>query len=275
MKRVTNLFAACAAALMLTLGISVGAQDFNTHERTFMTFSGPIEMPGLRLEAGTYVFRLADTAGRNVVQVLSQDEKQMLGQWLFVQAERPEVSGETVVTFKETTPGATPAVQYWYYPGEKIGKEFVYPKDQAMRIAARTGATVQSTDGEISASSTITEVGANTSASASATVETTEPAVSADAGVVQGDGLPAELREEPQVQAQANVAVYDTRAVGTSGVAAEANVSADVDADAGIQQESTVARADTLPATASPLALSGLLGLLSLAGAVGVRFFRG
>jgi hypothetical protein len=264
MKRVTNIFAACAAAVVLTLGISVGAQDFNSQERTFMTFSGPIEMPGLRLEAGTYVFRLADTAGRNVVQVLSQDEKQMLGQWLFVQAERPEVSGETVVTFKETTPGATPAVQYWYYPGEKIGKEFVYPKDQALRISARTGATVQSTDGEISANSQVTAIDAD----ASATAET--PAASADAGIVQGDGLPAELRQETQVQAQADAAA-DNTAVGTSGVAAEANVNA----GAGVQQESTTARADTLPATASPLAFSGLLGLLSLVGAAGVRFFRG
>jgi hypothetical protein len=195
--------------------------------------------------------------------VLSQDEKQMLGQWLFVQAERPEVSGETVVTFKETTPGATPAVQYWYYPGEKIGKEFVYPKDQAMRIAARTGATVQSTDGEISANSQVTAVEAD------ATVETPAATASADAGVVQGDGLPAEIRQDTQVQAQADVAANDNQAVGTSGVAAEAN------ADAGIQQESTTARNDTLPATASPLALSGLLGLLSLAGAAGVRFFRG
>ena len=38
--------------------------------------------------------------------------------------------------------------------------------------------------------------------------------------------------------------------------------------------ESQEARADTLPATASPLALSALLGLLSLAGAAGVRAYR-
>jgi hypothetical protein len=40
------------------------------------------------------------------------------------------------------------------------------------------------------------------------------------------------------------------------------------------QAESQVARADTLPQTASPLALTGLLGLLSLAGAAGVRALR-
>ena len=33
-------------------------------------------------------------------------------------------------------------MHYWYYPGETIGKEFVYPKDQAVKIAARTHETV-------------------------------------------------------------------------------------------------------------------------------------
>ena len=263
MKRVNTIVTACAAAVLLTLSIGVAAQDFNSQERTFMTFSAPVELPGLRLDAGTYVFRLADTASRNVVQVLSQDEKNMLGQWLFVQAERPEVSGETVVTFKETNPGATPAVQYWYYPGEKIGKEFIYPKDQAMRIAARTGATVKSDEGDITA----TGVVATADVSVPATSETTAvPEASASAGIVEGNGLPDELRVD-DTQAQASVSA--DRAVGTSG-AGDQSASASV----GVQQESTSARADVLPATASPLALSGLLGLLSLAGAAGIRFFR-
>ena len=73
----------------------------------------------------------------NVVQVLDEGEKNMIGQWTFVQADRPRVTEENVVMFKETREGSTPAVQYWYFPGEKIGKEFIYPKDQAERIAAR------------------------------------------------------------------------------------------------------------------------------------------
>ena len=61
------------------------------------------------------------------------------------------MTGDTVVTFRETNAASTPAVQYWYYPGEKIGKEFIYPKDQAQRIAARTGATVKTEDGPVTA----------------------------------------------------------------------------------------------------------------------------
>jgi hypothetical protein len=35
-----------------------------------------------------------------------------------------------------------------------------------------------------------------------------------------------------------------------------------------------VTRSEELPQTASPLALTGLVGLLSLAGAAGIRFLR-
>jgi hypothetical protein len=156
-------------------------------------------------------------------------------------------------------------VQYWYYPGEKIGKEFIYPKDQAMRIAQRTGATVQTEEGPVTAT-----------AQAEATVapaETAPATVSADA-------------ERPEAQAETTVATSDTsvatsdtsetEAVGTSGSGDQ------VASGSGVRQESTIAQADTqesgavseLPATASPLALSGLLALLSLAGAAGIRSFR-
>ena len=138
MKRVTLIATAMVMAVLMTLTVRVAAQDFNPLEKTFLTFSAPVEMPGITLPAGTYMFKLADTPSRNVVQVFNSDGTKILGQWLFVQAERPDVSGETVVTFRETRAGATPAVQYWYYPNEKIGKEFIYPKEQAARIAART-----------------------------------------------------------------------------------------------------------------------------------------
>jgi hypothetical protein len=271
MKRVNKIVTACAAAVLLTLTISVAAQDFNSQERTFMTFSGPVELPGLRLEAGTYVFRLADTPSRNVVQVLSQDEKDMLGQWLFVQAERPEVSGETVVTFKETNPGTTAAVQYWYYPGEKIGKEFIYPKDQAMRIAARTGATVKTEEGDVTATGQVAAADVSVPATSETTAVPEASASASASGVVEGSGLPADIdvQADSQAQTSASAEVSADTAVGTSGAGDQS-----ASASAGIQQESTSARADTLPATASPLALSGLLGLLSLAGAAGIRFFR-
>lgn len=143
---------ALAVALLVLLvapAMPAAAQQTNAQEKTFLTFSNPVELPGVTLPAGTYVFRLADTPGRNVVQVLDRTEGEVLGQWLFVQANRLDPTGETVVTFREERAGATPAVQYWFFPGEGIGKEFVYPEDQARQIASRTGQTVLSTEGDI------------------------------------------------------------------------------------------------------------------------------
>ena len=100
MKRVISIATAGVTACLLALTISVSAQDFNPMEKTYLTFSGPVELPGVRLEAGTYVFRLADTSGRNVVQVLTRDEKDILGQWLFVQAERRFHYFENAVYFR-------------------------------------------------------------------------------------------------------------------------------------------------------------------------------
>jgi hypothetical protein len=315
MKRVTSMATACVAAVILMLGISVGAQDFNIHEKTFLTFSNSVEMPGMTLPAGTYTFKLADTPGRNVVQVLSQDEKQVHGQFLFIPAERPEVTGDTVITFRETREGTTPAIQYWYYPGEKIGKEFIYAKDQAMRIAARTGATVMTEAGPVSANSTASSTDGQGQVTEwrreQTTTEPTDTQVAGTAGISQQSGV---SQQSADVSSQQSVGGSQQPADVSSQQSADvAQQSADLSAQssdvaaaepAPAQQRSSVARAEPapapddspepvgtsgtqdarpesidaraeLPSTASPLALSGLIGLLSLAGAIGLRAFRG
>jgi hypothetical protein len=266
MARVKLVATALAFAAIAAVGVA--AQETNVSERTFLTFSSAVEMPELTLQPGTYVFKLADTPSRNVVQVWDRDEKNMLGHWLFVQAERPEVTGENVVMFKETREGATPAVQFWYFPGEKIGKEFIYPKDQAERIAARTGVGVRTESGIVEGGG-IAAVQAESKPSTEAALENAPAAAqpSAAAGSLAGNRGITPAEPEPNV-AQAEVAAEPPaaqqaaiepapRSVGTSG-----------------QAEGQVARADELPRTASPLALSGLLGLLSLAGAAGLRSIR-
>jgi len=255
MKRVKLIVTAMVLAVLAVLAGRVTAQQINTNDKTFMTFTAAVEMPGVTLQPGTYVFRLADSPTRNVVQVLDEGEKNIHGQWTFVQADRPRVTEETVVMFRETREGATPAVQFWYFPGEKIGKEFIYPKDQAERIAARTGAQVRS-DGVIEGSIADVKVAEASPAPAEPAAEPVAVAEPAPAPAVVAEvqspapapePAPAPVVEESRVAAQAQ---SEPRAVGTSG-----------------QSE--------LPRTASPLMLSGLLGLLSLASAAGLRLSRG
>jgi hypothetical protein len=281
MKRVTLIATAMVLAVLVGMSVRVAAQNTVPSERTIMTFSNTVEMPGVTLPAGTYVFRLADTPTRNVVQVLSGDEKDILGQWTFVQAERPRVSEDTVVMFKESPEGTMPAIQYWYYPGERIGKEFIYPKDQAQKIANRTGATVLSDEGRIASTVTSTDSqGQVTEWKRDTNVETQANAADADstlrdapapaqptaaAGSLAGNrgvtpsSEPARESVTADVNARSDIgAQSETRPVGTSGVAQST------------QAESTQARAE-LPRTASPAPLAGLIGLLALAGAFGAR----
>ena len=270
MKRVTVFATAAVLVLMAVFSWTAAAQQPDTRDRTIMTFSNAVELPGLRLEAGTYTFRLADTQLRNVIQVLSEDEKEVLGQWLFVPAERQEVTGDTVVTFRETAANTTPAVQFWYYPGERIGKEFIYPKDQAMRIAQRTGVGVLTEDGRVTADAQVAARAETTQAPASVQAEASVAApAQGTTGVVEGGGVPA---ERTTASAETNVAVGTSGQADTSyGSTRQEGTMAQANTNANMQNNNV---ASELPATASPLALSGLLGLLSLVGAAGIRAFR-
>jgi len=152
MKRLTLFLTACLVAVLAVFVTNTRAQSPDTNQRTFMTFNTAVELPGVTLEPGTYEFRLAPmNESRNVVQVLKKDDSKVMGQWTFVPAQRERAADDTIVMFKEAPEGTTPAVQYWYYPGQTIGKEFIYPKDQAEKIAARTGQNVRSDDGQINA----------------------------------------------------------------------------------------------------------------------------
>jgi hypothetical protein len=266
MRRIAATATALFIAVLTLMSVNGRAQDLNPLEKTYLTFSNSIELPGITLPAGTYTFKLADTPGRNVVQVLSRDEQTIHGQFLFVQAQRPEATGEPVIMFKETAEGTTPAVQYWYYPGERIGKEFVYPKDQAARIAARTHSTVLSTEGEISADSRVSSID-DTGRTTPFERQDSQPAPAA---------APA-----PAPRAEAVAPTPAPQPAPAPAPAAQAVNPAPAPAPApapSLNQQET-AQTDRfndaeLPRTASPLALSALIGLMSLAGGLGIRAFR-
>jgi hypothetical protein len=268
MKRVKLIATACALAMLGVLTLNVTAQDFNTNERTYLTFSSAVELPGVTLQPGTYLFRLADSqSNRHIVQVFSQDEKQIHATILAVPAERLEVTGETVVTFRETGEAAMPAVQYWYYPGDRIGHEFVYPKDQAMRIAKRTGQDVLSMEGEVASSGTTVS---STSPDGQMTEwkreGTPERTAENQSGAVSGA---ASATPEPQQETVAPS--EETRNPETESPPAEPSASAAASARSTV---GTSGQASELPRTASPLPLSALIGLLSLGGAIALRRAR-
>ena len=124
-----------SALLTLLVGgaawLAPAAKADEWDKQTVLTFNEPVEVPGKVLPAGTYVFRLADSqSDRNIVQVFTEDEKQLLATILAIPAYRIEPTGNTVVTFDERPSGSPEALHKWFYPGDTYGFEFVYPKSE-------------------------------------------------------------------------------------------------------------------------------------------------
>ena len=264
MKRLTSIAAAVFTAAFLAAATSASAQDSNINQRTILTFSGPVQMPGVTLPGGKYVFRLANTALHNVMQVFDGDEKRIIGQWFFIPKNRTSeelsaANGKPVVMFKEMPEGFTPAIQYYFYPTETIGKEFIYPKAQALKIAAATHQTVLATDTDVSKAGEahvfrVEPNGTEAQYDANATASS-EPAAKAPSTASLNSR--ADTNNSP-ASGPPSYAPPKNQATGTSGQ------------NAAPRQQAS----NELPKTASPLPLIGLIGLLSLAGAFGLRLAR-
>ena len=137
----------CAAAIALLAATGAHADEWN--KKTYLTFSGPVQIPGATLPAGTYLFQLADPDNaRHVVMVASKDGSHIYGMFLTIPNDRIDTPDDNVVMFGESPAGAPQAVQAWWYPGERIGEEFVYPKTQAVAIAKANHKEVLATESD-------------------------------------------------------------------------------------------------------------------------------
>jgi hypothetical protein len=137
------------------LALLPAAQADISNQRTVLTFSGPVEMPGQILPAGTYIFKLANSlSNRNVVQVFSEDEKRVVGTFLAIPHYRLRRSDKTIITFDERAAGSPQAVRAWFYPGNPRGHEFVYPKTEALALAKANNTPVPAMPEELVAEAT-------------------------------------------------------------------------------------------------------------------------
>jgi hypothetical protein len=236
MKLLTAVTTVCGLALMGVFAPAAQADDWN--RKTVVTFSAPVEIPGVHLKgwgvlpAGTYVFKVLDSmSDRHIVQIFNKDETTIYATILAIPNYRLKATDKTVITFRERAAGEPEALRAWFYPGKNWGEEFVYPKSKAVALAKSTNTPVLFTAVEIPLE-----------------VEAVEPIKTADAPVV------AELKRAPIMAIKPTGEEVQLLAVVTPPPA-----------------QATTARAATLPETASGLPLVGLLGLMSLGAAFAVR----
>jgi hypothetical protein len=130
-------FALLTLFVVGTVWLAPAAKADEWNKQTVLTFNEPVEIPGRVLPAGTYVLKLADIqSDRTVVQVFTEDQKQLLATIMAIPAYRIEPTDKTVLTFDERPAGAPEALHKWFYPGETYGLEFVYPKSET-QVAAK------------------------------------------------------------------------------------------------------------------------------------------
>ena len=268
MGRMKSMTAAVCTALTVVAGATSAAAQ-PADRSTFVTFSGPVSIPGKTLPAGTYTFKLADSpADRHVVQIFNRDQTELFATLLAVPAERNMPEGDPLVTFRETPSNMPPAVRYWYYAGEKSGNEFIYPKAQALEIARASGEPVMAMDADSANvtewKGTPTRVTANaeptpSTATTASTSTTTQP-TTAQPTTTPAEPTPQPTPTQPTTSQPATAAPEQPAAPRST-------------AD---QPTGTSGRAEPteLPRTAGELPMVGLIALLAFTGAVALSVAR-
>jgi hypothetical protein len=262
-----SLLVVCAVGFLSALVPGTAtAQDNNWNQRTYFTFSAPVELPGKTLPAGTYLFKIVDSpSNRHVVQVFDKDEKMIHATILAIPAQRLEPSDEPEVRFMEVAANQPPAIRTWWFPGRTIGHEFIYPKEQAMRLARGSSSSVLTVATDSTATETMREAELNRATAAgemtaSTTTTTTE---------VSGTAFPGRATAETEVAVttqQAPTTVPQSTTITQREVATAPAPP--------MSTESVTTTRTELPRTATFLPLVGLVGLGSLAAATVLRSRR-
>ncbi len=118
---------AIGCVVLLTVAIaSVYGNEWN--KKTIMKLSEPMQIEGVLLQPGTYVFRLMDsTADRHIVRIMNEDETQVVATIIGMPHYELEPPNKSQTDFWETPAVTPPAVKTWHYPGEMLGLQFTQP----------------------------------------------------------------------------------------------------------------------------------------------------
>jgi hypothetical protein len=127
------------AVLFTAMAISSAVQEPSLtgwNKKSTLKSNRAVEFPGIILDPGTYVIRLKEsTETRALVEIWNEGESQILGTVLAVPDHELRPDDDSEFIFFSAPEGKPEAVRTWFYSGEVIGWEFVYPKAHAKEIA--------------------------------------------------------------------------------------------------------------------------------------------
>ena len=270
----TRIFGlACAVAVFVCLmAAPVSAQPLD--KRTLFTFSGPVTLPGVTLPAGQYLFRLADpNSSSKVVQVLNAEGTKPFGLFFTIPAERLEPASTPEVRFMETASGTPAAIKTWWYPGERRGYEFIFPKEQARRLAMAASQPVLMTDAQTTTTeqtntaelSRVGSSGNETDVNASAAPTAATPIGSTQEGQIASSSISIPTPSIPAVGSAPVTQTASSQTSATQTGSPQTNATQSGPAPATRRQ---------LPRTASQLPLIAMVGTVTLLSAASLRYWR-
>jgi hypothetical protein len=224
------------------------AQDNFRAKATKVTVTEPMQVPGMVLSPGEYTFRLNDSdSNRHIVQIFNSDETRLVTTVLAIPNARLKPTAQGIMTYEERPIGQPVALGAWFYSGETLGQQFVYPKSKAEELSRLNRVEVPSTGTEQAYSGGAAAETPVAAQDRSASSQAPEPTYSASA------------RSDVTTQAPA------TSQYGTTTSAAarqEPGAVADPTPAPARQGVNPNASPETLPNTASLIPLVGLLGSL-------------
>ena len=288
MNSIRKIALACMTAAMVSISANAGAQG-PANQDTFFTFSQPVELPRTTLPAGTYFFQLMDSpSNRHIVRIMSQDRKQLHATLMaipYYSTDHP--SDEPQVRFLEVPAAngaaASNAIKIWFYPGNSVGHEFIWPRDRAMSLARATNQPVLTTkteaeDSELSRvsgdgiDSVVADPEASTqSAAATNQAPERQPAQQRESvGAISGTNTATASGTDRSGAAATTPRAESQTAQGAN---TQAQQRADTQTAQRAEQPAAAPRRD-LPNTAGMLPMLALIGLGSLAGSLAMRRAR-
>ncbi len=119
-------------SLATTLGVALlaaiatpGLRASDVDKKTEVTFSAPVEVPGMTLPAGSYVFKTLPNVN-GFVLIYSKDENHLVTIVPAVPIETVETPSTAKIELTERAAKAPEALHAWFYPGDNTGFEFLY-----------------------------------------------------------------------------------------------------------------------------------------------------
>jgi hypothetical protein len=124
-------------ATMLAFVIMLPAARASQEDQaTKLTFAKAVQIPGRVLPAGTYWFIAVETnTAPNIIEVFNADRSTLYATILTTNTERSNPTDDTAITFANRGSMQPETIVSWFYPGDKLGHEFVYSNQEERELA--------------------------------------------------------------------------------------------------------------------------------------------